>query len=410
LHFIFHILTTTEDKMVIADRLSRISESETIAMAKLGRALKAEGKDIISLSFGEPDFFTPDHIKQAAIDAINNNFTFYTPVAGIPDLREAIKVKFERDNHLHYNTDQIVVSTGAKNSIVNAVLSLVNPGDEVIIPKPFWVSYADMVYLAEGTCVFLETKVEGDYKITPSQLEAAITPKTKLFMFSSPNNPSGMVYSAAELEALAEVFERHPHVYILSDEIYEHINFGGQHSSIASFGTLINRTVTVNGVSKAFSMTGWRIGYIGAPKELAFACEKLQSQFTSGTNAIAQKAAIAALLGDMKPTYDMCASFEKRRNLCFDILKDIPGMKLKLPDGAFYLFPDVSAYYGKSYQGKTIRNSQDLCMFLLNEVYVVTVAGSAFGNDNCIRISYATSDDNLIKAMNRIKEALMKLA
>jgi aspartate aminotransferase len=394
---------------MIADRLNRISESETIAMAKLGRALKAEGKDIISLSFGEPDFFTPDHIKRAAIEAINQNFTFYTPVAGIPELKEAIKLKFERDNQLHYNTDQIVVSTGAKNSIVNAVLSLVNPGDEVIIPKPFWVSYADMVYLAEGKCVFIETRVDDDYKITPAQLEAAITSKTKLFMFSSPNNPSGMVYSAEELKALAEVFERHPHIYIISDEIYEHINFVGRHASIANYGSLINRTVTVNGLSKAFSMTGWRIGFIGAPKEIAYACEKLQSQFTSGTNAIAQKAAVAALTGDMTPTEDMCAAFRKRRDLCFDILKGIPGMKLNMPDGAFYLFPDVSAFYGKSYNGKTINSSQDLCMYLLNEVYVVTVAGSAFGIDDCIRFSYATSEDNLTKAMNRIKDALMKL-
>jgi aspartate aminotransferase len=395
---------------MIAERLNRISESETIAMAKLGRALKAEGKDIISLSFGEPDFFTPKHIKKAAMDAINDNFTFYTPVAGIPELKEAIRVKFERDNGLVYQADQIVVSTGAKNSIVNAVLALVDPGDEVIIPKPFWVSYADMVYLAEGKCVFLETTVSADYKITPAQLEEAITPKTKLFMFSSPNNPSGMVYSADELQALAEVFERHPHVYIISDEIYEHINFIGKHTSIARYGTLMNRTVTVNGVSKAFAMTGWRIGYIGAPKAIAFACEKLQSQFTSGTNAIAQKAAVAALLGDMQPTLDMCDSFKKRRNLCFDILKTIPGMKLNMPDGAFYLFPDVSGFYGKSNGSRTINNSQDLCMYLLNEVYVVTVAGSAFGNDNCIRFSYATSEDNLLKAMNRIKEALMKLS
>lgn len=394
---------------MIADRLNRISESETIAMAKLGRKLKAEGKDVISLSFGEPDFFTPDHIKQAAIDAINNNFTFYTPVAGIPELKDAIKIKFERDNGLKYETDQIVVSTGAKNSIMNAVLALVNPGDEVIIPTPFWVSYADMVHLAEGKTVYIETHVDCDYKITPAQLEAAITPNTKLFMFSSPNNPSGMVYSHDELKALAEVFERHPHVHIISDEIYEHINFVGKHSSIAGFGTLYNRTITINGVSKAFSMTGWRIGYIGAPKDIAYACEKLQSQFTSGTNAIAQRAAIAALLGDMTPTYKMCEAFEKRRDLCYNILKEIPEMKLGLPDGAFYLFPDVSAYYGRSYNGQTINNSQDLCMYLLNEVFVVTVAGSAFGNDNCMRFSYATSEENLIKSMNRIKEALGKL-
>lgn len=394
---------------MVAERLNRISESETIAMAKLGRALIAEGKDVISLSFGEPDFFTPDHIKQAAIDAINNNFTFYTPVAGIPELKEAIQEKFKRENGLDYGTDQIVVSTGAKNSIMNAVLALVNPGDQVIIPKPFWVSYADMVHLAEGETVYLETDVDSHYKITPKQLEDAITPKTKLFMFSSPNNPSGMIYSYEELKALAEVFERYPQIYIISDEIYEHITFTGKHHSIAQFGTLINRTVTVNGLSKAFSMTGWRIGYIGAPKAIAFACEKLQSQFTSGTNAIAQRAAIAALTGDMQPTLKMKEAFLKRRDLCYNILKDIKDIKLSLPDGAFYLFPDISAYFGRSHNGHTIRSSQDLCMYLLNEVYVVTVAGSAFGNDNCLRFSYATSEENLVKAMERIKEGLSKL-
>lgn len=394
---------------MIADRLNRISESETIAMAKLGRALKAEGKDIISLSFGEPDFFTPDHIKTAAIEAIENNFTFYTPVAGIPDLKEAISAKFLRENGLRYGVDQIVVSTGAKNSIMNAVLSLVNPGDEVIIPRPFWVSYADMVNLAEGVNVFIDTTVETDYKITAAQLESCITSKTKLFMFSSPNNPSGMIYTEEELKSLAEVFERHPHVYVISDEIYEHINFEGKHCSIANYGSLINRTVTVNGVSKAFSMTGWRIGYIGAPKAIAYACEKLQSQFTSGTNSIAQKAAIAALNSPLTPTYQMRDAFKKRRDLCYNILKDIPGLKLSLPPGAFYLFPDISAFYGKSHNGHTVNNSQDLCMYILNEVYVVTVAGSAFGNDNCIRMSYATSEENLIKAMERIKQALMSL-
>ena len=394
---------------MIAERLNRISESETIAMAKLGRALKAEGKDIISLSFGEPDFFTPDHIKKAAVDALNDNFTFYTPVAGIPDLKEAVSAKFLRENGLIYNTDQIVVSTGAKNSIMNAVLSLVNPGDEVIIPRPFWVSYADMVNLAEGKNVFIDTNVESNYKITPKQLEEKITHKTKLFMFSSPNNPSGMIYTEDELKGLAEVFERHPNVYIISDEIYEHINFGGKHYSIANYGTLINRTVTVNGVSKAFSMTGWRIGYIGAPKAIAYACEKLQSQFTSGTNSIAQKAAIAALNGDLTPTYKMRDAFKVRRDLCYNILKEIPGLKLSLPPGAFYLFPDVSSFYGKSHNGHSITNSQDLCMYLLNEVYVVTVSGSAFGNDNCIRMSYATSEENLLKAMERIKQALLAL-
>lgn len=402
-------MTNQEDKSMIAERLNRISESETIAMAKLGRALKAEGKDIISLSFGEPDFFTPDHIKKAAVDALNDNFTFYTPVAGIPDLKEAVSAKFLRENGLSYNTDQIVVSTGAKNSIMNAVLSLVNPGDEVIIPRPFWVSYADMVNLAEGKNVFIDTNVESNYKITPKQLEEKITHKTKLFMFSSPNNPSGMIYTEDELKSLAEVFERHPNVYIISDEIYEHINFGGKHHSIANYGTLINRTVTVNGVSKAFSMTGWRIGYIGAPKAIAYACEKLQSQFTSGTNSIAQKAAIAALNGDLTPTYKMRDAFKIRRDLCYNILKEIPGLKLSLPPGAFYLFPDVSSFYGKSHNGYSISNSQDLCMYLLNEVYVVTVSGSAFGNDNCIRMSYATSEENLLKAMERIKQALLAL-
>lgn len=402
-------MSTIEDKKAIADRLNRISESETIAMEKLGRALKAEGKDVISLSFGEPDFFTPDHIKQAAIQAINDNFTFYTPVAGIPELKAAIQQKFERDNGLKYNADQIVVSTGAKNSIVNAVLALVNPGDEVIIPRPFWVSYADMVNLAEGVPVYIDTTIESGYKITPEQLENAISSKTKLFMFSSPNNPSGMIYSREELKALADVFEKHKQVYIISDEIYEHINFVGKHSSIASFGSLYERTITVNGVSKAYSMTGWRIGYIGAPKEIAYACEKLQSQFTSGTNSIAQRAAIAALSGDMTPTMKMCEAFNKRRDLCYNLLKDVPGLKLSLPEGAFYLFPDISSFFGKSHNGQTVNNSQELCMYLLNEVHVVTVAGSAFGNDNCIRISYATSEENLLKAMERIKEGLSKL-
>jgi aspartate aminotransferase len=394
---------------MLADRLNRISESETIAMAKLGRKLKAEGKDIISLSFGEPDFFTPEHIKLAAKEAIDNNQTFYTPVAGIPELKEAIVTKFKRDNDLEYSTDQVVVSTGAKHSIMNTVLSLVNPGDEVIIPKPYWVSYSDMVNLAEGIPVFIETSVKNNYKITAEQLEAAITPKTKLFMFSSPNNPSGMIYSETELKALVEVFERHPSIFIISDEIYEHINFVGKHHSIANYGSLYNRTITVNGVSKAFSMTGWRIGYIGAPKEIAYACEKLQSQFTSGTNSIAQRAAVAALLGDMSPTYHMRDSFKNRRDLCFEHLNKIEGLELSLPEGAFYLFPDISSFFGKSFNGKTMTNSQDICMHILNEEFLVTVAGSAFGNDNCIRLSYATSEENLLKAMDRMKNALNKL-
>jgi aspartate aminotransferase len=394
---------------IIAYRLQRISESETIAMAKLGRKLKAEGKDIINLSFGEPDFYTPQHIKDAAIEAINNNQTFYTPVAGIPELREAIKMKFKRDNNLDYDIDQIVVSTGAKNSIMNTVLALVNPGDEVIIPQPYWVSYSDMVNLAEGKNIFIPTSIESNYKITPEQLEKSITPKTKLFMFSSPNNPSGMAYTYEELKAFAEIFEKNPHIYIISDEIYEHINFVDKHHSIATFGTLKNRTITVNGLSKAFSMTGWRIGYIGAPKDIAFACEKLQSQFTSGTNSIAQRAGIAALLGDMKPTLKMKEAFLKRRDLCFKILSSIDGLKTINPDGAFYLFPDVSYFLGKSFKGQRINTTQELCMYLLNEHLVVTVAGSAFGNENCIRLSYATSEENLTKAMERIKTGLSML-
>ncbi|MBC7425308.1 MAG: pyridoxal phosphate-dependent aminotransferase [Bacteroidia bacterium] len=378
-------------------------------MAKLGRALGAEGKKVISLSFGEPDFFTPDHIKEAAIAAINNNNTFYTPVAGIPELREAISLKFKRDNNLDYKTDQIVVSTGAKNSIMNTVLALVNPGDEVIIPKPFWVSYEDMVSLAEGIPVYIDTDVEADYKITPQQLEDAITPKTKMFIFSSPNNPTGSVYTKTELEGLAAVFEKYPYVYIVSDEIYEHINFVGKHESIAACGNVYPQVITVNGVSKGFSMTGWRIGYIGAAKEIAFACEKLQSQFTSGTNSIAQRAAVAALTGTLEPTEKMRLAFMKRRDLCLSLMKDMDGIKLNNPDGAFYLFPDVSSFFGKSADGKTINNSQDLCMYLLNKVYVVTVAGSAFGNENCIRMSYATNEENLREAITRIKSALSEL-
>ncbi len=397
------------DSNRIAARLSRISESETIAMAKLGRALAASGKDVVNLSFGEPDFFTPQHIKQAGIDAINNNQTFYTPVAGIIELREAIKVKFKRDNNLDYDVNEIVVSTGAKHSIMNVVLALVNPGEEVVIPQPYWVSYSEMVNMAEGVNVFIPSSIETNYKISAQQLEDAITPNTKLFMFSSPNNPSGMSYTENELKAFVEVFERNPHVYVLSDEIYEHINYQDKHYSIANYGTMRNRTITVNGVSKAFSMTGWRIGYIGAPKDIAYACEKLQSQFTSGTNSIAQRASIASLLGTMQPTFDMVSAFQKRRDLCYDALKNINGLKIIKPTSAFYLFPDIGFFKGKSFGNYHIKTSQDLCMYFLNEYFVVVVAGSAFGNDNCIRLSFATNEENLLKAMARIKDGLDKL-
>jgi aspartate aminotransferase len=392
-----------------AERLNRIQESQTIGMAKLARALAAEGKDVINLSFGEPDFQTPQHIKDAAKKAIDDGFTFYTPVPGYPELRKAISEKFKNDNHLNYPFDQIVVSTGAKHAIMNTVLALINPGDEVIIPTPYWVSYSEMVKLAEGVPVFVHTTVENDFKPSVEQIKAAITPRTRLFMFSSPCNPTGSVFSKEELKAMADLFAQYPDIYIIADEIYEHITFEGKHESMAQFPEIFERVITVNGVSKGFAMTGWRIGYIGAAKWIAEACEKIQGQFTSGTCSIAQRAALAAITTDLKPTFDMREQFRKRRDLVLELMKEIPGFKLNKPTGAFYVFPDVSYYFGKSFEGKIISDAQELCMFLLNHAHVSLVTGEAFGNGNYIRFSYAASEENLRKALSRIKEALSEL-
>lgn len=394
----------------LSERIRNLQESATIRMAKLSRELKAQGKDIIDLSLGEPDFDTPMHIKEAAKDAIDNNFSHYTPVSGYPELRQAIAEKLLRDNGLHYTSTQIVASTGAKQSIANAVLCLVNPDDEVLLPAPYWVSYAALVQLAEGVSVEIPTTIESNFKITAAQLEAAITPRTKMIIYSSPCNPTGSVYSQEELAALVEVFERHPHVYILSDEIYEFINYTGKpHTSIASFESIKERVIVVNGFSKGFAMTGWRLGYIAAPLWIAQACDKMQGQFTSATCSIAQKAGEAAAAGTLQPTFDMLKAFAKRRKLVYDLLKDVEGLKLNLPDGAFYFFPDVSAYFGKTFNGETINTPDDISMFLLREANVALVSGLAFGDKNCVRLSYATSEEKLIECCKRIKEALAKL-
>ena len=393
----------------LAKRIANLNESATIKMAQLTRELKSQGRDIIDLSLGEPDFETPEHIKAAAKKVIDDGFTHYTPVAGYLDVRKAIAEKFMRENGLLYTPEQIVISTGAKQSIINAVLCLVNPGDEVILPTPFWVSYSAMVKLAEGTIVEIPTSIESDFKITPEQLEKAITPKTKLIMFSSPCNPTGTVYTKDELKALAEVVARHENVYIISDEIYEHINFTGQHASMAQFDFIYDRVVTVNGLSKAYAMTGWRLGYIGAPLWIAKACDKIQGQYTSATCSITQRAAIAALEGDVETTLTMKAAFLRRRDLVFQMMQNIKGLKFNNPQGAFYFFPDVSNYFGKTYNGNTINNADDMAMYLLNEGNLSVVTGSAFGDQNCIRFSYATSDDKLVEAMKRLKIALEKL-
>lgn len=395
--------------MNLADRVEYINEPQTIAMAKLSRELAAKGHDVISLSLGEPDFTTPEHIKEAAKKAIDEDFSYYTPVAGIPELREAIVAKFKRDNHLDFTVENILVSTGAKHSIMNAIMALVNKGDEVIIPTPYWVSYSEMVRLMEGEPVFIHATVEQQYKITPAQLEAAITPKSKVFMFSSPCNPTGSVYSKAELAALAAVFEKHPNIYIIADEIYEFINFVGKHESIAQFENIKDRVITINGLSKGYAMTGWRLGYMAAHKDITKACEKIQSQYTSATSSITQKAAVAALNGDMKPSMDMVTAFKRRRNLILEEVKKIPHWICNNPDGAFYLFPDISYYFGKSAEGETIRTATDLCMYLLHNAHVSMVTGEAFGAPQCLRISYATSDEKIIEAMRRISVALAKL-
>lgn len=391
---------------VLSDRINNLTTSQTLAMAAKARELKEQGIDIISLSLGEPDFNTPDFIKEAAIQAIKDNYSKYPPVEGYLELRQAISNKFKRDNSLAYTPNQIVVSTGAKQALFNVAQALINPGDEVIIPAPFWVSYAEIVKIAEGVPVEVPTTIDTDFKITPQQLENAITPQTKMVWFSSPCNPSGSVYSKTELEAIAAVLDKHPSVYILSDEIYEHINFGSAYCSIGSIGNLIDRTITVNGISKAFAMTGYRIGYIGAPEFIAKACAKMQGQVTSGANSIAQRATIAAVNADPSVLKDMVQAFKNRRDLVVNLLREIPGIKVNVPDGAFYLFPDVSAFFGKTFQGVTIKDANDLSMYLLDKAYVATVTGDAFGNPNCIRLSYATSEDQLTEALKRMKEAL----
>ncbi len=393
----------------LSTRINNLAESATIKMAKLGRELAAKGVDVISLSFGEPDFHTPEYIKDAAKTAMDKNFTYYTPVAGYPDLRKAITVKLKNENGLDYDASQIVVSTGAKQAIANAVLCLVNPGDEVIIPTPYWVSYSEVVKLAEGKSVFINASVEQDFKITPEQLEAAITPKSKLFMFSSPCNPTGSVYTRAELEGLAKVFERHPQLFILSDEIYEHINFVDKHESIAQFENIKDRVIIINGFSKAFAMTGWRIGYTASNKEIASACDKMQGQVTSGTCSITQKAGVAALEGGLESVHAMREQFRKRRDLVYGLLKDIDGVKVNLPDGAFYFFPDVTSFFGKSYNGRTVKDADELSLYLLEEGHVATVGGDSFGDTKSIRLSYAAAEDVLVEAIKRIKEALGKL-
>ena len=394
----------------VAKRIHDIQESSTLQMARLSRELIAQGLDIINLTLGEPDFDTPLHIREAAKKAIDDGFTHYTPVLGYPELRTAIADKLKRDSNLDYLPSQIIVSTGAKHSLINIILSIINKDDEVIIPAPFWVSYPEMVKLAEGKVVVVSAKVDQDYKITPAQLEAAITPKTRAFIFSSPSNPTGSVYSKEELAGLAKVFNAHPNIIVISDEIYEYINYSSGHVSLAQFPEINHRVVVVNGMSKGFAMTGWRIGYAAGPEWIIKACEKLQGQFTSGTCSISQKAAICALTSDMSPTYAMRDSFLKRRNLIVERLKAAHELKYGIPEGAFYLFPDVSAYLGRSYQGMTIHTSEDLSMYLLKEARVSTVSGAGFGAEECIRLSFATSEENIIKACDRIIEALGKLS
>lgn len=393
----------------LAARIENMEESATIRMAKLSRELKAKGIDIVDLSLGEPDFTTPEHIREAAKKAIDTGFSHYTPVSGYLDVREAISKKFSEENNLQYHTDQIVVSTGAKQSIINTVLCLVNPGDEVILPAPYWVSYKAMVQLAEGTPVILSTTIHTDFKISAAQLEDAITSKTKLIIFSSPCNPTGTVYTHEELKALADVIASHEELYVISDEIYEKINFAGAHHSIAAFDNVKDRVIVVNGLSKGYAMTGWRVGYIGAPAWIAKACDKIQGQYTSATNSIAQRTIIDALQGSQQPTQQMKEAFLHRRELCLSYLKKIEGLQYNIPQGAFYFFPDVSNYFGKSFNGKIIHNADDLCMYLLDEAHVSMVTGTAFGDSNCIRISYATSESNLEKAMQRLTHALAHL-
>jgi aspartate aminotransferase len=394
----------------LSNRIQALSESQTIAMARKSRELQAQGIDIISLSLGEPDFTTPDVVKNAAKKAIDDNFTYYTHVSGYVELRQAICNKLKRDNGLTYTPDEIVVSTGAKQSIANAVLCMINPGDEVIVPSPYWVSYLEILKLAEAKAIVIPTTIEDDFKITPEKLAQHITPKTRMIMFSTPCNPTGSVYSKDELKALAEVIAKHDELYIMCDEIYEHINFVGGHQSMAQFDFIKDRVITINGVSKGFAMTGWRGGILAAPKWIAQACDKMQGQFTSGTCSITQKAMHAAMDMPIESTYEMRDAFERRRDLVLSLCKDIKGLKTNLPEGAFYVFPEVSYFFGKSFNGRTINNGTDLCMYLLEEANVAMVPGAAFGDDNYIRFSYATSDNKLTEAMKRMKNALEKLS
>lgn len=391
-------------KDFLSDRINNLAVSQTLAMAAKARELKNEGKDVIGLSLGEPDFNTPDYIKEAAVNAINEDYNSYTPVDGYVDLKNAIITKFKRDNNLSYDLSQIVVSTGAKQSLSNVAAALINPGDEVILPCPYWVSYSDIVGLNGGIPIEVKTDISNDFKMTAKDLESAITPKTKMLWFSSPCNPSGSVYSKNELRELADILVKHPHVFILSDEIYEHINFCGGHFSIAEFEDIYDRTITVNGVSKAFAMTGWRIGYIGAPSWIARACNKMQGQVTSGANCIAQRAVITALLESPSKITYMVDEFKVRRDLILNLLNDIDGFNCNTPDGAFYVFPDISYFFGKTIDGYKINNASDMSLFLLDKALVATVTGDAFGDPNCIRISYAASQNQLIEAIKRIKK------
>ncbi|MFN6946738.1 MAG: pyridoxal phosphate-dependent aminotransferase [Cytophagaceae bacterium] len=402
-------MTTITDQNMLSARLNALSESETLAMTKKARELSAQGHSVISLSVGEPDFQTPQHIKDAAKKAIDDGFTFYTPVPGYPDLRKAIAEKLKRDNNLDWTADNIVVSTGAKQSIANVLLSIIDPGDEVIILAPYWVSYIEMVKLAEGTPVIVTGTIEADFKATAKQIEAAITDKTKAILFSTPSNPTGSVFTEEELRAIGDVVAKNERIIVIADEIYEYINFEGSHFSIGSIPQIKDRVVTVNGFSKGYAMTGWRVGYIGAPKWIAAACDKIQGQVTSGTCSIAQKAALAGVTGELGFAKDMTSAYKRRRDLVISLLKEIPGLKLNVPQGAFYIFPDVSSYIGKSYNGIVIEKASDLAMFILNEGHVSSVGGDAFGAPNNLRISFAASDENLKEAMRRIKECLAKL-
>lgn len=393
----------------LSNRLNRLAPSQTLAMSQKSGEMKAQGIDVINMSVGEPDFNTPDHIKEAAKKAVDENFSRYSPVPGYMDLRKAIVAKLKNENNLDYTTSEILVSSGAKQSVCNTVMALVNDGEEVIIPAPYWVSYPQMVKLAGGTPVIVNAGFEQNFKMTPEQLEAAITPKTRMLILCSPSNPTGSVYTKAELEALAEVIKCHDDLFVLADEIYEHINYVGKHESIAQFPGMKERTIIVNGVSKAYAMTGWRIGFIAAPEWIVKGCNKLQGQYTSGPCSVSQKAAEAAYTTSQECVETMRKAFERRRDLIVELAKEIPGLEVNCPQGAFYLFPKCSGFYGKSYEGKTINNSTDLAMFLLEEGHVATVGGDAFGDPECFRMSYATSDDNIREAMRRIKETLAKL-